>query len=187
MASARMDIRGFRRLLQNSQNARMLERQLYEELLKELAARLLRKVILRTPVGVKPPYVSREVLDKYWKGYVGGTLRRGWTAKTEAEAEAESGSSPDINAFLANAEVEHTGNGYSITIKNCCSYASYVEYGHRQEPGRFVPQLGMRLKASWVPGQFMLKISEEELKTQAPAIIDRKVRDFIRRHLINGQ
>ena len=25
-------------------------------------------------------------------------------------------------------------------------YASYVEYGHRQEPGRYVPALGKRLK-----------------------------------------
>lgn len=29
-------------------------------------------------------------------------------------------------------------------------YASFVEFGHRQTPGRFVPVLGRRLKASFV-------------------------------------
>ena len=38
---------------------------------KELAARLLRKAIKRTPAGQYPP----------GSGKVGGTLRRGWTAK----------------------------------------------------------------------------------------------------------
>ena len=75
---------------------------------KELAARLLALVIPRTPVGKKPkiegPKTERVVgasgksesfltaegarFDKYWGGYMGGTLRRGWTAKTEAEAES---------------------------------------------------------------------------------------------------
>ena len=40
-----------------------------EDSIKELAARLLRKVILRTPVGQYPAS----------SGKVGGTLRRGWT------------------------------------------------------------------------------------------------------------
>ena len=40
-----------------------------EECLKELAARLLAKVIKRTPVGVYPS----------GSGKTGGTLRRGWT------------------------------------------------------------------------------------------------------------
>ena len=41
-----------------------------EDCAKELAARLLRSVIMRTPVGVYPAS----------SGKVGGTLRRGWTS-----------------------------------------------------------------------------------------------------------
>ena len=36
-------------------------------------------------------------------------------------------------------------------------YAPHVEYGHRQTPGRFVPAIGKRLKASYVPGQHFLR------------------------------
>lgn len=184
MARIFVDTSGLESLGRGVAETKRLRKQMFEEILKELAARLLRKVILRTPVGVKPSGVSKEVLDKYWKGYVGGTLRRGWTAKNEAEA--ESGNAPDITAFLNQTSIEDTGHGYCITIKNCCHYASYVEYGHRQTPGRFVPQLGKRLKASWVPGQFMLKISEEELMSQAPEIIQRKVERFLAKHLSGG-
>lgn len=31
-------------------------------------------------------------------------------------------------------------------------YAPYVEYGHHQEPGRYVPAIGKRLVASYVAG-----------------------------------
>ena len=99
MARLSVDISGLRALSRGAEETKRLKKQMYEEILKELAARLLRKVILRTPVGVKPTNVSQEVLDEHWKGYVGGTLRRGWTAKTEAEA--ESGGAPNISAFLA--------------------------------------------------------------------------------------
>lgn len=73
-----------------------------ESCAKELAARLLRKVIKRTPVG------------QYEKGSgkVGGTLRRGWTASKDLK-------------------VSKVGNDFVIEIINPVEYASYVEYGHR--------------------------------------------------------
>lgn len=81
-----------------------------EDCTKELAARLLRLVIKRTPVGQ-----YKEA------GKNGGTLRRGWTAnkKTSAKAYAES------------MEITKEGNLYKIEIVNPVEYASYVEYGHR--------------------------------------------------------
>lgn len=36
-------------------------------------------------------------------------------------------------------------------------YAPDVEYGHRQEPGRYVPAIKKRLKAKFVPGQYFFK------------------------------
>lgn len=36
-------------------------------------------------------------------------------------------------------------------------YAPHVEYGHRQTPGRYVPAIGKRLKASYVPGRHFFK------------------------------
>jgi len=35
-------------------------------------------------------------------------------------------------------------------------YAIYVEEGHAQQPGRFVPALGKRLVASWVTGKWYM-------------------------------
>ena len=63
----------------------------YEECARELAARLLRKVIKRTPVG-ENQYEMQNVNGKEKKYTIknGGTLRRGWTAKTEKEAESGS-------------------------------------------------------------------------------------------------
>ena len=178
MARLRVNLNGLRRL---GLSARELERQkfeLYKSVLKELAARLLRKVILRTPVGVKPD-ASQEILAEHWSGYVGGTLRRGWTASTEEQAVQGTGDG-DILGYLNNLEIKQEGRSFYVIIRNACSYASYVEYGHRQDKGRYVAQLGKRLVNSFVPGQYMLKISEDELARQAPAIIERKVESFIR-------
>lgn len=148
---------------------------------ERLAQILLAKVVKRTPVGVKPDFdMSRfegkqltveydstvfvgkkislltkegaqlETMRKIWEGYQGGALRRAWQV----------------------LPVSKSGEQYIITVVNDLYYASYVEYGHRQTPGRYVPALGKSLKASWVKGKFMLTISEKELMTLAPKMLE---------------
>lgn len=56
-------------------------------------------------------------------------------------------------------------------------YAPHVEYGHRQTPGRYVPAIGKRLKASYVPGQHYLA---QNVAQQGP-ILDRALKKEIRR------
>lgn len=119
---------------------------------KELAARLLAKVIKRTPVGEYP--------DR-----VGGTLRRGWTAEQQQ----------DVVTYVNSLNVTHSGDSFTIEIVNPVEYASYVEFGHRQKPGRFVPAIGKRLKAKWVEGKFMLTISSQEVQEAAPGVLERKL------------
>lgn len=80
-----------------------------EECAKELAARLLAKVIKRTPVGKYPKSAGKK----------GGTLRRGWTTGQNAKSYADS------------LNVNHYGGVYVIEIVNPVEYASYVEFGHR--------------------------------------------------------
>lgn len=142
----------------------------------KLAQILLAKVVKLTPVGVPPKYeggdmtvkVKSEVTGRtrtfltkeragyetmilnYWKDYQGGALRRAWQVLPVAKS----------------------GSQYVITVVNDLYYASYVEYGHRQTPGRYVPALGKSLKASWVKGKFMLTISEKELMTLAPKMLE---------------
>ena len=114
--------------------------QLMIDTIKELAARLLRKVIKRTPSDT-------------------GNLRRNWTV----------------------SDVRKNGENYEIEVSNSAEYASYVEFGHRQTPGRFVPAIGKRLKKSWVKGKFMLTISESELQKQAPAVIEKKITEWLKK------
>ena len=145
-----------------------------KDVAKELAARLLSKVIPRTPVGEG----TFEIIDgKKYTIKSGGTLRRGWTANTEAEA--ESGSVPDPTTYADSLKIFKFGNNYIVIVENPVKYASYVEYGHRQEPGRYVPALGKRLKQSWVEGKYMLTISEKELESQLPAILEQKMKKYI--------
>lgn len=143
---------------------RMDAEKFVEKAAKELAARLLAKVIKRTPVG------------QYDDGRVGGTLRRGWTAKTEREAELSStfGANPEsVKKFVDALTVTKSGGTYEIEIINPVSYAIYVEYGHRTSNHK-----------GWVDGRFMLTISEQELESQMPAILERKLQKELERALI---
>lgn len=177
MASIEIDLTGLNAFSRNIDRINRNRELFFKTCAKELAARLLRKVIKRTPTGVNPRDngygISDETYDKYWAGYSGGTLRRGWTARNEAEA--ASGSTPDVMTFVNSLEVTKAGNTYIITITNPVKYASYVETGHRQKVGKYVPAIERCLKKAWVPGQFMLKISEDELRSQAPAILERNI------------
>lgn len=127
-----------------------------EDVSRELASRLLRKVIKRTPVGQYPS----------GSGYVGGTLRRGWTAKTEQEAEL--GRGKDVSGWVNELSIKHIGNTFQIDVTNVVNYASYVEYGHRT-----------RGHKGWVEGHFMLTISEKEINAMLPKFIEKKLAQLI--------
>lgn len=116
-----------------------------ESCAKELAARLLAKVIKRTPVGQYPAESGKK----------GGTLRRGWT----------NGKNQAASNYAGNLKVNHFGNVYVIEIINPVEYASYVEFGHRT-----------RNHEGWVEGKFMLTISEQEIESDAPRILENKLK-----------
>ena len=67
-------------------------------------------------------------------------------------------------------------------IENPVMYSSYVEYGHRQTPGRYVPAIGKRLKASWVEGKYMLKKSEQDLQSMQVGILERELEEFFKEY-----
>lgn len=119
-----------------------------EDCTKELAARLLRMVIKRTPVGQYPKGTGKK----------GGTLRRGWTGNQRQAA----------GSYVDNLTIRHEGNNYIIEIVNPVEYASYVEYGHRTANG-----------SGWVDGRFMMTISENDLKTIAPKVLENKLKKFL--------
>lgn len=73
-------------------------------------------------------------------------------------------------------EVVDHGSYVEITVYNPVDYASHVEYGHKQEVGRYVPQIGKRLVRPRVEGQFFLKKSVEIVDDEAPEIIKRELK-----------
>ncbi len=133
------------------------------EVSKELAARLLALVIPRTPVGQYPKSSGKK----------GGTLRRGWTAKTQEEAVSRSNSN-DAKAYAAALPVTKSGNTYTVEVINPVEYASYVEFGHRTRGG-----------GGWVSGQYFLTLSEQDLERLAPGVIERKLEALLR-EVFNG-
>lgn len=147
------------------------------ECAKELAARLLRMVKQRTPVGVynsktveflahlperkvefdtkSGKHVSFTAKAQVKKvkftpkptGKTGGTLRRSWTV----------------------GSIRQNGGLYEIEIINPIIYAQYVEYGHRKVDHK-----------GWVPGKFMLTISEQKIQGIAPVLLEKKLNKYLK-------
>ena len=141
--------------------------QFCRECTHELAMRLYRKVVQRTDVGEyeEITYTKKDGSTVIYNAEKqGGELRKSWTVKS----------------------VEKQGDVYVCEVINPKEYASYYEYGHRQEPGRFVPQIGKKLKNSWVEGKFVLTASEKEIQSMAPKYLERKLRKKFE-EMINGQ
>lgn len=91
-------------------------------------------------------------------GKNGGTLRRGWTA----------GSKSSAKSYANSMQVTKMGNTYQVEIINPVEYASYVEFGHRTSNHK-----------GWVPGKFMLTISEKEIDANAPKILEKKLIKYL--------
>ena len=110
--SGTINFRDFERIQNNLEKLNQEQVDLFiDACAKELAARLLAKVIKRTPVGDYPNSSGKK----------GGTLRRGWTG----------GKNSSAVAYADSLTIHHFGDAYVIEIINPVEYASYVEFGHR--------------------------------------------------------
>lgn len=168
---------GLSTIIANLQGMQEEQDRIIKRMAQRLAQIFLREVKRRTPVGSKPEFDTVAVKSEngrkrkfltatadnaaeYWRGYQGGTLRRAWVIRGIRKA-----------------------NGvWTATIFNPMEYASYVENGHRQQPGRFVPALGKTLKASWVEGRFMMKLSAEFVEKEGAAYVQREFEKYLRGH-----
>lgn len=75
--------------------------------------------------------------------------------------------------------VVRKGDNLEITIYNPLDYASFVEYGHRQEPGRYVPVIGKKLKNAWVEGHYMATIAIKDVEEKMPARFEQQFKAWI--------
>ena len=134
--------------------------------LLEQAQRVVREAKLRTPVDT-------------------GALRNSYQIGGQEIALTYSVDNKGKEHFdldTKNSEVESielVDDNFEVVISNPMEYASYVEYGHPQEPGRFVPAIGKRLKNSWVPGHYMLTIAVDDVQRAMPTRFDRQFKQFL--------
>ncbi len=130
-----------------------------EDTVKQIAAMTLAKIITNTPVGDYPK----------GSGKMGGTLRRGWTTGKIDVPKDEECNIADAFVYIVNdIDVIKKGRTYIIILSNPVNYASYVEYGHRT-----------RNHKGWVKGREFVKISEDEMQEELPAILEKKLNDFL--------
>lgn len=66
--------------------------------------------------------------------------------------------------------IQATKNGstFMVGIAANLDYAEHYEYGHRQQPGRYVPALGKRLKASYVKGKYTYRTARQRALVRLP-------------------
>ncbi|MCD7819271.1 MAG: HK97 gp10 family phage protein [Lachnospiraceae bacterium] len=124
-----------------------------ESCAKELAARLLAKVKKRTPVGEYDKPVSFKTKDGKEVSFTPKTGKKGGT----------------LRRGWTVGEIQKEGDTYMVEVINPTEYASYVEFGHRTANHK-----------GWVKGQFMMTISEQELQSIAPQVLEAKAAKFLR-------
>lgn len=77
-----------------------------------------------------------------------------WEADVRANTPMNTG---DLRRSWTLDPPNKAGKAIEMELSNPLEYAEYIEYGHRQEVGRFVPAIGKRLKTPYVQGYYMLR------------------------------
>ena len=100
-------------------------------------------------------------------------------AQTKRRTPVDTG---DLRATWYLSDIAWRGGTVMVNLINPKLYASWVEYGHWQQVGRFIPgrweskrfvydpeaKTGMVLQNPWVEGKFMLTLSIQEIERQMP-------------------
>lgn len=78
---------------------------------------------------------------------------------------------PTKTGRLKNSITHQQYDENTEVIGTNVSYAPAVELGHHQEPGRYVPAIGKRLKKSFVPGKPFLRPAAENHTAEYKRVI----------------
>ena len=131
----------------------------FKEAANTLGNAVMGKARELTPVG---DYSDR--LPPY-NNVVGGTLRDSWKM---------------------TPVVKHR-NGYLVQVQNPIEYASYVNYGHRQNVGQFIPPYGKRAKKPFIKGQYMLERAEMQTNPQAKLLLTPILNKYLKKVFEDGK
>lgn len=195
--AVKIHLAGLEAMKKNLEDIQKNQAEIMASLVKSLGALLLRKVIFRTPVGDYENDFQTYKRDNKKKNIKAGDIKYDKNGKAKRKS-YKSITTKNVTYIYRRrggnlrrnwtiGQVFKNGNMYSVEVINSAFYASYVEYGHRQTPGRFVPVLGKKLKRAWVPGRFMLTISENEIKENMDAILEKKLDNILKKVFDNAK
>lgn len=162
----------------------------FEYACKQMGARFLERVIPDTPAE------ENETIYYDMRGATGirrvkgGALRRGWVHSSGPGTDP---TDAEVKSYINGKAIDKAGRLYEITLSNNVEYASYVEYGHRQNIGQFVPWLGKPdasgirhgavLKKYKVDGQFFMTNAANALEDMAEGLAAKIVDEYINKKL----
>ena len=194
MARVKVDFSGLKQFQKdiatfNSQTKKAM----FREAAEELAAVYVGSAIRNTPVGGTQ---TREVKEGEYNASKATELgnnkqfnKAKKTAKTSLKVAYKSKGKMKYKIFLSSehmrrswdvSNVQKRGSKYRVMISNSASYASYVNDGHRQRPGRYVPILGKRLVKSWVEGLHITDKAESAVRKSQGRIINSIVTKYMK-------
>lgn len=80
------------------------------------------------------------------------------------------------SSTLVNSITHEKRDKDTVAVGTDVYYAPFVELGHHQQPGRYVPAIKKRLKASFVPGKPYLRPAVEDHKAEYEKIFQTELK-----------
>ena len=121
-------------------------------------------------MSVKYTSHASEVLSQLKQAKARSLEIIGGTAEGHAKTNIRDNNSV-ISSRLINSMTHQKVDESTVAIGTDVEYAIYVELGHNQQPGRYVPAIGKRLVASHVAAKPFLKPALEGHKDEYVRIV----------------
>ena len=120
---------------------------------------------------------SDEVLKAFEEQVERGLEKIGLQAERHAKENITKNGTVDTG--LLRNSVSHTvdTSEKAVYIGTNVEYAPYVEYGHKQEVGRYVPAIGKRLKNPHVPAKPFLRPAAAEHNDEYKRLMEKALKD----------
>lgn len=198
MANVDIDFSGFialRRQIERLNNVRF-KRKCMETCAKQLANVYLGEAIKNTPVGGAKEFgVTEKAYGQIQAMEVGAkkfriaksrnyrstrAVKRIKNSRTKGKQYLVMTASEHMRRSWDADDLQKKGNVYSVKIFNSASYASYVNDGHRQTPGRYVSAIGKRLVRNWVDGLFIAEKAERKVKKMSGKVLSQIIDRYLK-------
>lgn len=171
------ELKAFNKKLETA--AKDARQSIAEDCLNVMAAEYVRVAKLNTPVGGSK---DLRVSEGNYKA-ISKNKRSNVLARKSGKEFRILTPSEHMRRSWQMGNVVNKGNEHSISVHNSASYASFVNDGHRQTPGRYVPVLGKRLVNSWVDGLYMAEKAEKSVLKKGNRIISMISREHLEKGL----